>query len=698
MAENSSLSEGVSALTPTAVDIRPVIFVVNATVVNSSAGPDEAGNLQSAFSGEIDNNSIYEKFLTSLQCNGEHSRDGSAASDEVGRWRKAHGSGAKIHTPSVSKIETDINNEINSIAVGDPIYSKDNPQVNFMSRRARVISVNRRHAFPPSKCPKGKMNGLTSMVGEVPGSVGNAWLSSYQVQNEGILSSGWVEKNSTVLPSALLVVTTISEDSIDNCVVDRHVIQAVEDFRMTLSEKRSVPIHLVCLTNCVTGGENSNRARDQSVAILKEKICEECYLPQGQVYLLSSVTDLDPDEFENAVLRSPYRADTQVDTTKDDGAKPVIMNPKLRQLDRSIRESSAAYYARLAEAQERKLSLWRNRYHSSNSSFEMNTLISGIRCARYALKVATLREFQMKTGATSTWTSVDENCERWTDRNSLCMRFYEEAYRWVIEMHRRSVTWRATTNGSGSDLMTPRNSALPNQVVSPNITQSPGGGFGVELPLPSTIPSEVPPPPMDISSPSTGTPEKVSGLTKDIEMYTNLWQQCRAVASFINSKLMCASNNSDRQDTINQWKRHRLIFIASPQGIRDYNPNQHDDFFGPPWYRMLFATEELRIYAGTVEQHLRCDLLLSSKNGTTMPKQLFHQIASPWKIYSELAEALMGLGAELKKRKEDDSMTIDNENDSVGKFLGSNAAGDKRLTLEYRHDHKGKLHILGFRI
>ena len=674
-------------------DIRPVIYVVNATVnkQNDDNGPDEPGNLQS---GQDD--SIYESFLASLQNSSNESSVAETASEHstVGRWRQAHGS-TEIPTPSAINIANDVNNDTDTTtaAAADPIYSKDNPQVNFMSRRARVISVNRRHAFPPSKCPQGKLNG-TSMIGETQGAIGNAWLSSYNVQNEGVLPKGWVEKHMNLLPSALVVVTTINEASINNCEVDRHVVQAVEDFRMTLSEKRSVPIHLVCLTDGIVGGQNMNRAREQLVAIVKEKICEECYLPQSQVYLLNYPNDLKPDEFETAVMRSPYRSGTQDDPNNNNAeSKPVIMNPQLRQLDRSLRESSAMYYSRLAEAQERKLSLWRNRYHSSNSSFEVNTLIAGIRCARYALKVATLREAQMRTGATSTWSSVDNGGAKWSDKGSLCMRFYEEAYQWVIEVHRRAVTWRATSNTSGSDLMTPRNNnASSNHGMSPNITQSPGGGFGVELPLPS-FPSDAPEPPMEISSPSTGTPAKSGGVAKDMELYTNLWQQCRAVASTINSKLLRTSNASNSQDTANQWKRHRLIFLASPQGIRDYNPSQHDDFFGPLWYRMLFATEELHIYACILEEQLRRDMLISSKNGTTIPKPSYHQMNAPWKIYSELAEGIMGLGAELKRQKKENSPNSELDDDSFGNFVGANAAGSVPRENEIQRDHKGKADV-----
>ncbi len=214
---------------------------------------------------------------------------------------------------------------------------------------------------------------------------------------------------------------------------------------------------------------------------------------------------------------------------------------------------------------------------------------------------------------------------------------------------------------------------------------SAGGGIGVELPLPS-FPSEVPEPPMTVSTPPAGSPAKGAGLTKDIVLYTNLWQQCRAVASIINSKLLCISDAPNCQDTVNQWKRHRLIFLASPQGIRDYNPSQRDDFFGPVWYRMLFATKELNIFACTIEEQLRRGMFLATKNGTMMLKPSYHQMAAPWKIYSELAETIMGLGAEMKKNKSASNMG----GKASGNFVGANAAGEVPLKDESQRDHKGK--------
>jgi hypothetical protein len=87
-------------------------------------------------------------------------------------------------------------------------------------------------------------------------------------------------------------------------------------------------------------------------------------------------------------------------------------------------------------------------------------------------------------------------------------------------------------------------------------------------------------------------------------------------------------------------------------------------------------------------------MLLSSKNGTTMPKPSYHQVAAPWKIYSELAEAIMGLGAEIKRQEKESSAMSDMGGGSFGNFVGSNAAGKTRLRNELQRDYKGKMFSL----
>jgi hypothetical protein len=108
---------------------------------------------------------------------------------------------------------------------------------------------------------------------------------------------------------------------------------------------------------------------------------------------------------------------------------------------------------------------------------------------------------------------------------------------------------------------------------------------------------------------------------------------------------------------------------------------------------MLFATEELRIVACNFEEKLRRGMLLSSKNGTTMPKPSFHQVGAPWKVYGELAEAILGVGAEMKGQKKQSAATNDRDDKLSVNFVGSNAAKELRLINESQRDHKGKLSL-----
>mmetsp|Transcript_2550 Transcript_2550/g.5407 ORF Transcript_2550/g.5407 Transcript_2550/m.5407 type:complete len:314 (+) Transcript_2550:552-1493(+) len=206
---------------------------------------------------------------------------------------------------------------------------------NFLYRKACLIAMSRQHAFPPSKCPTGKLDdiGFQQQSNNHHNNYNNtAWIQSYDWTSEGILPSGWLEKHARALPSAVVVVTSLKERLLDEYFrgaattendgpVERHVVQAVEDLRMTLADKRMVPIHLVCLLphdhsdkdereSHSRRGMGSGGKRDvwmeERLAALREKICQECYLPQSQVTILKYPQDLEKDEWEEKVRRSPY--------------------------------------------------------------------------------------------------------------------------------------------------------------------------------------------------------------------------------------------------------------------------------------------------------------------------------------------------------------------------------------------------------
>ena len=640
-------------------------------------------------------------------------------------------------------------------------YSKDNPPVHFMSKRARIVSVSRRHAFPPSKFPRGKMDHTSSvtsnsgvMLGEAHISSGSGnWMSSYEVQNEGILPSGWLEKHARALPSALLVVTTLKIGSDENCRIGiKNAVRAVEDLRMTLATKRSVPIHLVCLMkeqDIAASGEDTKSGRggkpgnQRQINAIREKICQECYLPQSQVFLLKYPTDLVPDEFEAAILRSPYldksSAATALQLSPAEIASKIMINPLLRQLDRSLRDTSALYYSRLAEAQERKLMLWRNRYHNTNASFEVNTLMAAMRCARYAMKVGTLREFQMRTGG-SGGAGQSGSGSRWTERGSSAMRHYDEAYRWVVELHRRAVAWRvasvsAAPGASRQTAFGPSSHPSPAPITpggkhlysmdainSPNFTESPGGGIGVELsfpggapPPPSMIGATPPPPPaapLRRNSPALTSKQGYS-TAENIAFFALLWEQCRTVASILNAKLLRSTNsggansNGMGNEAEEQWSRHRLLFLATPQGIPQFNPAMNDDFFGPAWHRFLYITEELLTFACIAEGRWRRTLNHAAKSNTssTALSSPFHQAAAPWKAYSELCEAVLGLRKVVKQQLKGYESSgwgiLSSGSGGRQKFVGSIVSGSSgygslgwQFENESKRDHRGKISCL----
>jgi hypothetical protein len=173
------------------------------------------------------------------------------------------------------------------------------------------------------------------------------------------------------------------------------------------------------------------------------------------VWILRS-EDLDSDEWEERVAGSPYAPSGAAAAA---GGRRMMKQP-LRQLTVALLRSSCSYYASLAERAEGKFNTWRNRYHSTNSSFEVNSLVCVVRCARYAFKSGVLRELEA---------SVGENGDP-----GPAARHYEEAYRWILELHRRILRWRG---GSFANIAP----ATPGAPDEPKFFESPGGGIGVEL-------------------------------------------------------------------------------------------------------------------------------------------------------------------------------------------------------------------------
>ena len=391
--------------------------------------------------------------------------------------------------------------------------------------------------------------------------------------------------------------------------------------------------------------------------------------------------------------------------------------------------------------------LWRNRYHSANVSFEVNTLLAAMRCARYAIKVGTLREFQIRTGG--------GDCGgRWTDKESSAMRHYDEAYRWVAELHRRAISWRATalassyySSGRSLGPITPGGKFCSmDDMNSPKVTESPGGGISVELsllPTPgdayvstSSSPAPPPPPPPSLTpmmrrgSPVLTSKEGYS-TAESITFFASLWDQCRAVAHIINAKLLrstttyCDDPGKFGAEVEEQWCRHRFIFLSKPQGVPNFQPSRNDEFFGPLWHRFKFVTEELLTYACIAEGRWRRALAsqaaavaavattttttasgeticAATSTATMLPLPPYHQPGAPWKVFSELSEAMLALRRAVQQQwggggHLNEWLPLSSAISWRRKFAGSIVCGDSgvgtmswQFEIESKRDHQGE--------
>lgn len=523
-----------------------------------------------------------------------------------------------------------------------------------------------------SKYPNGKEDPSAGSQG--------GWFSSVDVRSEGLLTEGWIEKHigqsvsgaspaaatTGGLPSVILIVVTANEDR-SGITIGDDASKMAQLAHAMMANKRPTIVHVAVLVKSYksTSGGTGAAERGEKIlqqhrdASLQEKVCTDCRLPTNNVAILRE-GDLEKDEWEERVVTSPYAA-TAGGAAVPSGERK-IMSPNLRNFTSALLRSSASYYSQLAEHAERKLTLWRNRYHTTNASFEVNTLVCIIRCGRYAFKSGVFRELEANTGHVSGGSIGGA-------------RHYEESYRWVMELHRRVLRWRSN---SSSAPMTPgaATSSL-NEFNSPKVTESPGGGIGVELSLPTV--AEVPPP--------QGTPgltSKRSSFSSDnISFYSSLYQQSRFVAGTLNTKLMKGQNTMKDLETT--WRRHRISFLGN---------YDNEVIKGPNWYRIQYFCDQIKQYADTSEALWR-------KDATIDPRSLnssYFSAAAPWGIYGELAEVVLRLGREMKEVAEREGWK-DPEDDSgsAKRFVGTIASGGSaggwqcRFEQETKRKHRGEV-------
>jgi tetratricopeptide (TPR) repeat protein len=266
----------------------------------------------------------------------------------------------------------------------------------------------------------------------------------------------------------------------------------------------------------------------------------------------------------------------------------------LKNLHRSVRNASLEYYLKQARRTKQKLF----KLGPARTSPLLLPLT-----IRYCFKVAMLYEFQ------------------WKHEKSL--KFMVEAYRHVVAFYRLLLQQRGgEDNSADTSEDDPVKISLSNH---PPTASSMDGGEGVEMALNN----------------STGTNNE-----EELELMTPAGQpedmvhQCRAVANWLNFKILQSGLVSHTEGGLlaasSQWQKHcqvycnpRRSFVCSPDNA---------------WLDWSFVAHQRVVISQLLERHPPRAL---GDLGSDFDEMLLR--CSPWRTYEAAAEAILKVGAEIRK-------------------------------------------------
>jgi len=308
--------------------------------------------------------------------------------------------------------------------------------------RANIVPVSHRHAFPPSKDPKGSKNAISRLntnlskrgvsggnkttnsvngVGFGEGFSNEDYSSKIQLEIAsvigGILPSGWIEKHLHALPSVLLIVTVVdlSNTLYQQAKLEQHLTNTLEALRSSCAKKRDCPVHLVCLiqdcnrTGNVVGGIScgspslgsyhhrcANPVENERLANIKT-VCRLSSNAITTVHICSKAT---------------YSADNLDEDDGNNGEEfDFYIEEELQKLQQSIREASMSYYLTQVRRCKKK--------HSNLHHDKFMELLPV--AARYCFKIGVFYEFQMHDDQT---------------RAGKSAKYWMEAYQNVLDYYR----------------------------------------------------------------------------------------------------------------------------------------------------------------------------------------------------------------------------------------------------------------------
>jgi hypothetical protein len=311
----------------------------------------------------------------------------------------------------------------------------------------------------------------------------------------------------------------------------------------------------------------------------------------------------------------------------------------LKQLHRSVRDASFSYYLGQARRTKQKLALLtedKRRRGQETPPMPLMPLV-----IRYCFKIAMFYEFQ------------------WKHEKSL--KFMGEAYRHILRYYQYLIFRQGRADGKEDNApsKTPahRSHAVAESEDSVEVALN-GMNSNDDDDMWSSV---VPPPPDDMI------------------------QQCRAIAEWLNLKLLLAGFGSHTEGGVlaaaDQWRQHSRVFCSRSCSTA---------LTGEHWYEWAYIARQRVVMSQLVERHPPKAL---GDFGNEYDEILLR--CSPWRTCEAAAEAMLRLAREVDKAKASGP-----KSNSLGsspmreRYVGSLDSEElaQRLQEESRVGHRGKCH------
>lgn len=504
-------------------------------------------------------------------------------------------------------------------------------------QRARIISISTKHGFPPSKDSEGQENrALKLSLARSSMAMNPTKMNAFRLKKildehpiDGILPLGWLEKHVHALPSVLLVVTALHlADPEFQERQDTYLLENIEHLRESLASKRECHIRLVCLVE-FQGDPSDPMKIDE----WKNKMQRQTNL---QISILFTPDDL-----------LPPAATPGANTSE-----------AIRDLQSSVRDASWAYYKRQCRRLKRKLSVLGHEQ-------QPNLLPLAV---RYCFKIGIFYEFQLK--------------------HEKSLRYLSDAYSQLETYYRHlqgAYTAEAPINTATKSVVNPQADDEIEATLSavPPKTPSNADG-GVEISLVDDGPGES----KTLVESPPNVPIDVRRYFEDMEHPADMAHQCRAVADWLNLKLLqagflSAAYSQSEQGTLAasaQWRRHCQVFM------------KRDDVHNPAWNHWAFVAQQRHVMSQLVERYPPRDVM----SLTGLAKDEVMMRCSTWRNYTAAAEAMLRLGVEIRKARQEGSGTNAGDPTSLrGRFVGAFESEGLAPKLEEltKGDHTGTFKI-----